>query len=265
MTSLISETLNLEMSRPSPHHPWVIWGGVLPAGGLKFLTFKKHLDAVGRETYGKGFVEISEGCTALALEYFAQSHNLQVKILCTLDGEKRLRTLGFKGKIITVHNIQEAFQICSDLEKNGWYWPRQMTNTALIDAVKSWAANLNELLRQVSAITTVVCGFGTGATAVGLKKALGPIGYDVIAVEAPPNKSQPGWRNYNNQNLGDTDLFYNYQSKISLKTATITVNQGQSALEVLLSQDYRRQPESVCIVSHDGVAKTHTNVTVNSQ
>src|SRR5689334_20272144 len=99
MSHVMSPSLSdqLRISRPGSRSHWVLWGGLVPGGGLKRLTFEHYLRSVPAQQLERGFVEISEGCSALALEHFARRLNIPVTILCSAAGEGRLRARGYRG------------------------------------------------------------------------------------------------------------------------------------------------------------------------
>ena len=112
------------MSQANTSSPMIIWGGLMPSGSLKYLTLANYLKILTLKQIGKGFIEMSEGCTALTLEYFAQLLNVELTIVCTDNGEKSLHAHGYKGRTIKVENLKDAFDICETKEKDGWHWLR---------------------------------------------------------------------------------------------------------------------------------------------
>src|SRR6188768_2339063 len=90
----------LQMSRPDGNAPWVVWGGLLPSGSLKYLTFEKYLKALGGNAIARGLIEISEGCTALALQYFAERAGVPLVVLCSPTGEATLRARGYRAETL---------------------------------------------------------------------------------------------------------------------------------------------------------------------
>jgi hypothetical protein len=87
----------------------------------------------------------------------------------------------------------------------------------------------------------------------GLDNVLTPLGYQVIGLQAAPDASIPGWRNYLEHNLGTEDLFHPYVQRIELQTVALGVSVGRTPLDVLLAHDWGVEPARVCVVSHDGV------------
>ena len=243
----------LQMSRPDGNAPWVVWGGLLPSGSLKYLTFEKYLKALGGNAIARGLIEISEGCTALALQYFAERAGVPLVVLCSPTGEATLRARGYRAETLVPRSLEEALEICSSRQKDGWHWPEQMSNPELLDAARAWAPVLAGLLQSRPEIDTLGCGFGTGATVTGLERVLTPLGYRVIGVEAPPRTSIAGWRNYAEQNLGERDLFHVHRDRVELQTAQVPSGRAVTPLDVLLSHDFGVDPARVCVVSHDGV------------
>ncbi|MEY2934808.1 MAG: hypothetical protein RL033_5557 [Pseudomonadota bacterium] len=244
----------LQMSRPSPTSPWVIWGGALPSGSLKYLTFDRYLALVGRDAIARGLIEISEGCTALALQHLAEREGVPLVVLSSGPGAARLRERGFHSTLQVPGSFAEALASCKAKREEGWHWPAQMSNPKLVSAVAEWASELAQLLRNTPEIETVVCGFGTGATLAGLDQVLTPLGYEVIGLQSAPGASIPGWRNYGEHNLRSEDLFHPHVQRIELRTAADPALAGKTPLQVLLAQDWGSEPARVCVVSHDGVS-----------
>lgn len=241
------------MTRPDGSAPWVIWGGALPSGSLKYLTFERYLEAVGRGAFAQGLIEISEGCTAWALQRLASQAKVPLIVLCSAAGAASLRARGFRAETQVVTSFADALQICAHKQQDGWHWPQQMRNPMLIEAVRGWASQVVELLGTQPKIDTVVCGFGTGATVVGLESMLGPLGYKVLALQSPAGCSVAGWRNFSEQNLGDTDVFHPHAQRIELHAAHAHKGEASSALRLLLSHDWQVAPERLCVISHDGL------------
>jgi S-sulfo-L-cysteine synthase (O-acetyl-L-serine-dependent) len=241
------------MTRASARGPWVIWGGLLPSGSLKYLTFRSYLGAVGEHSLQRGLIEISEGCTALALEYLAERARTPLVVVCTPAGERKLRARGFRAETLLPASLEDALAICAARRSDGWHWPEQMSNPLLLDAVLDWAPQVASLLRGSPEVDTVACGFGTGATVAGLERALAPLGYRVIGVESAPGMPISGWRNYSEQNLGTRDLFHQHRQRIELQTYRQVFARSVTPLEALLAHDFGVDPARVCVISHDGV------------
>ena len=251
MTPTLSD--QLRVSRPDPNLPWVLWGGLVPGGGLKRLTFEHYLRSLPARQLERGLIEISEGCTALALQHCARRLDIPVTILCSPEGEATLRARGYGGHTIVPGSLGEALEICAGKRAEGWHWPEQSSNPAIIGAVRAWAAALVEQLREHPEIEVVLCGFGTGASAIGLHQELQPAGYELIALESPPGRGISGWRNYSEQNLGSRDLFHPFAGQIEVRVAQVPREGPPCPREVLLSQDLGIDPSRICVVSHDGV------------
>ena len=245
--------VQLQISQPTPDSPWVLWGGLLPSGSLKYLTFHSYLKGLGSHQLERGLIEISEGCTALALQYFAERAGVRLVVLCSPSGEAQLRSSGYRGETLVPRSLEEALEICSSRQRDGWHWPQQMSNAKLLHAARAWAPDVAGLLRSRPEIDTVCCGFGTGATVTALTDELAPLGYKVIGIEAPKGTSIPGWRNYSERNLGESDLFHAHRGRVELQAARAPSSVGVRPLEVLLSHDFGVEPSRVCVVSHDGV------------
>jgi len=245
--------MQLQISRPTSNSPWVIWGGLLPSGSLKHLTFDNYLKGLGSHELERGLIEISEGCTALALQYFAERAGVQLLVLCSPAGEAQLRSRGYRGETLVPRSVEEALEICASRQRDGWHWPEQMSNPKLLRAARAWVPDVARLLRSRSEIDTVCCGFGTGASVTALTDELAPLGYRVIGIEAPRGGSIPGWRNYSEHNLGERDLFHSHRGRVELRPAQVPSGARVTPLEILLSHDFGTEPSRVCVVSHDGV------------
>jgi cysteine synthase B len=245
--------VQLHLTRPHANSPWVIWGGLLPSGSLKYLTFGRYLLDLGSSALTRGLIEISEGCTALTLQHFAERAGVPLVVLCSKTGEAQLRARGYRAQTLVPHDLQEALELCSARQREGWHWPEQMCNPKLLSAVQAWAPELVCVLRTRPEIDTVACGFGTGATVTGLERALTPLGYRVIGLESAAGTSIPGWRNYATQNLGTRDVFHPHHQRVALQTAQPPAGRDATALEALLAHDFGVDPSCLCVVAHDAV------------
>lgn len=246
------EAVRLEMTRPSAADAWVVWGGLLPSGSLKHLTFDYYLRALTPAQHA-GWIEISEGCTALALDWFARQRDVPLALVCSPEGAEGLRRRGVRAELIVPGSLAEALQICQSRQAAGWHWPQQMCNPQLVAAVRAWAPQLVQLLRSQPGIHTVVTGFGTGATLLGLGLELTPLEYRVLGVQPPPGTPVPGLRNYAEQNLGERDLYHGQDGGGALRTARAAAGAPCRALDLLLQQDFGADPAQVCILAHEGV------------
>jgi len=237
------------LSRPWSGGPVVLWGGALPAGSLKYLTFSRYLES-SLPDGAAGLVELSGAATALALDALGRERGLPVLALTDVKGTAYLRTNGFGGEVRTVRGLSEAWALAQGYERQGWCWPRQLANGALVECVASWAVKLREVVRDVfPAVRTVVCGFGTGATVVGLHRTFTAGGYEVVGLQPAPGRSMPGWRCWAEQNLGEKDLFYPYREDVSLET---TRTRGTDGLGALLAWAREQSaPEEVLVISHN--------------
>jgi cysteine synthase B len=240
--------VDFPLSRPWPGGPVVLWGGALPAGSLKYLTFSRYLESVPAEA--RGLVELSGASTALALDALGRERGLPVVAVTDAMGTAYLRSRGFGGEVHTVRGFSEAWQVALGYEDQGWCWPRQLANGALVACVESWAARLRERVRDAfPAVRRVVCGFGTGATAVGLHRAFAPLGHEVVALQPARGRTMPGWRRWAEQSLGEEDLFYPCREEVALETARA---QGADGLGALLAHARAEpRPEEVLVISHD--------------
>ena len=242
--------MNLIYSIDHPNFRWALWGGLLPAGTLKYLTFQEYLKSIA---IGKGVVEISRSCTALALGALGRERGFETAVICDQPGADYLRSRGFKGGIDLASNIEDALARCQEKEKQGFHWPRQFFNRALVDAVATWAERLllPELQQRVR-VKHVVCGFGTGATVLGLQKALEPHGYAVAAVQ--PAQGQPllGWRRFETENMGDKDLFWPERNERLLLNLEGPGREATTASAALMSNRYDWPAIEILLILHDG-------------
>ncbi|MET8052979.1 pyridoxal-phosphate dependent enzyme [Streptosporangium sp. NPDC005286] len=240
------------LTRPDENGPAVLWGGMCESGSLKYLTYELFLEEVPKDV--RGFVEISGSSTALALDLLGRKRGLPTVAITDASGHDHLMRRGFRGEAQTIMSLKEAHELCLQREQEGWFWPRQFTNAALVRCVELWGS---QLLREVRAnwpeIRYLVCGFGTGATVAGLHRVFAPLGYSVMGLQARADDPVPGWRNYALQNLGDQDLFHRYQEEIPLPIPSETENSGAGALDSLLRYaNTYANPEQVLVISHDG-------------
>ena len=236
------------LSRPWPGGPVVLWGGSLPAGSLKYLTFSRYLESVPEGA--RGLVELSGASTALALDALGRERGLPVVAVTDVMGTAYLRSHGFGGEVRTVRGFAEAWELALGYEHQGWCWPRQLANGALVACVETWATRLREVVRDAfPAVRGVVCGFGTGATVVGLHRAFTASGYDVLALQPAPGRTMPGWRRWAEQSLGEKDLFFPYREEVTLVTAGAKKADGLGALLAHARAEHR--PEEVLVISHD--------------
>ena len=242
--------MNLISSVDQANVRWAVWGGLLPAGTLKYLTFQEYLKSVEIE---KGVVEISRSCTALALDALGRERSFKTTAICDESGAAYLRSRGFRGEIELVKSMEEAFATCQQREKQGFHWPRQFFNRALVDAVAMWVERL--LLPELwerAAIKRVICGFGTGATLLGLRKALAARGYTVAGVQPAPGQHLLGWRRFETENTGDKDLFWSERNDPLLITVNGPGQEKTTPAAALLSGHFDWPVAETLIVLHDG-------------
>jgi cysteine synthase B len=237
-----------EIDEPDDGRPWMVWGGHCPSGSLKYFTFAEYFEREPVE-HAAGLIEMTGGCTALALEHFAGDHGIPVTAVCDSAGAEYLGAHDFGGEILVPSSVEEAFSVCENRVADGWHWPRQMVNPTMIDCVEAWATALRDQLPSLSEIRTVVTGFGTGATAIGLHRVFDAAGCAVVAVQCAPENPIPGWRNYELQNMGEHDLFRDYEDAIKL--ITLPADAPSRPLDALLSHDYESEPAGVLLISHD--------------
>ena len=245
----MTRAINFDISRPLIDKPFVVWGGRFPSGSIKYLTYKYHVESLNIGI--PGFIEMSDASTALALDALAIERKISTIAICTPDGEKNLKAHGFQGKTIIPKDLTEGFHLCIQKEKEGWHWPRQFTNRTIIKSVERWAADLLPAIKKIPRIKTLVCGFGTGATVVGVDNVFSKQGYTVYGVEPQPGYTIHGWRNYDEKNLGEADLFYPFYEKGLLRQFEFK-KKGLSPVEALLSHSFTIPSEEICIISHDG-------------
>lgn len=245
-----TENTEFDISQPTNTSPFVVWGGNFPSGSLKYLTYKYHVEGLRRDI--RGFIEMSDASTALALDQLAIERNLSTIAVCGSNGANNLKAHGFHGEIVIPKNLEEAFQVCAQKESEGWHWPRQLTNRHIIGYVERWATDLLIAIKRIPTINTIVSGFGTGASVVGLSSVFSPEGYRVFGLEPSPGDNIHGWRNYDEKNLGENDLFYPYLQTVMLHQVAVRA-EVSSCAKVLLDHVYDRGPEEICIVSHDGL------------
>jgi cysteine synthase B len=124
----------------------------------------------------------------------------------------------------------------------------------LVDYVEVWGARLlEEVHATLPFIRHVVCGFGTGATVVGLHRVFTPAGLTVAGLQAPAGYPIPGWRNFERQNLGAQDLFFRFRGDVLLDTAPAAPGIASSGLAALRAHvSGHAHPEQVLVISHDG-------------
>ncbi|MCP3141054.1 pyridoxal-phosphate dependent enzyme [Pyxidicoccus xibeiensis] len=236
------------LSRPWPGGPVVLWGGEFPSGSLKYLTFSRYLESV--PAGAKGLVELSGASSALALDTLGRERGMPVVALTDAAGTANLSARGFGGEVRTVTGLGEAWELAQGYEREGWCWPRQLANAALIGCVEQWATRLCDVVFDVfPAVRSVVCGFGTGATVVGLHRAFASAGYEVVGLQPARGHALPGWRRWVEQSLGERDLFFPYREDVPLETAQA---RGADCLGTLLAHARaERRPEEVLVISHD--------------
>lgn len=239
------------ISRIDDESPWVLWGGTLPSGSLKYLTFKQYLaqQPASSLTSARGLIEVSDGCSALALDSLGQEMGLNTAAACSESGARYLRSQGFRGELLPSQSLEEAFLFCEQKSERGWIWPGQMTNRELIGCVESWTGELaNHLTHRRLRILEIVTGFGTGATAVGLVQTFTPRGARVMAVESRPGQKIQGWRHFASQNLGPVDLFYPFADMVERNECLALARDSLGGL--ILSRSHV-SPEQRLIVSHN--------------
>jgi S-sulfo-L-cysteine synthase (O-acetyl-L-serine-dependent) len=235
------------LSRPRADGPVVLWGGAQPSGSLKYLTFARYLAAMPPGS--RGLVELSGASSALALDVLGRERGLRMVALTDAEGEVYLRARGFQGEVRHGDSIATLWEEARALEREGWCWPRQLTNGALVACVESWASSLRAVVcDRFPTVRRVVCGFGTGATLVGLTRVFTAGGFGVTGLQPPPGRAVPGWRTWENQNLGTEDLFFPHQPRIPLATATPSRDAFSALLEWTRKQE---RPEEVLVIAHN--------------
>ncbi|MCU1496588.1 MAG: hypothetical protein JWM47_541 [Acidimicrobiales bacterium] len=238
------------ISQPEPGGPAVLWGGVLPAGGLKYLTYGSYVRHLAPGT--RGLVEVSGASTALALDALGRERGLATVAVTDPAGEAYLRDHGFGGSVRRAADMGEAQALCQGLVEAGWCWPRQLIDAGMVRHVERWAIELLEQVRaSLPAVRHLVSGFGTGASVVGLHRVFAPAGYTVTGIQSAPGRSLPGWRNFATENLGERDLFHRFRSEVPLAVAPdVPGADGLAAL--LATAALHPQPDQVLVISHDG-------------
>ncbi|WP_338867141.1 hypothetical protein [Myxococcus stipitatus] len=240
--------MRFPLSRLSPAGPVVLWGGELPSGGLKYLTFSRYLETVPEGM--RGLVELSGSSSSLALDALGKERGLPVLALTDTAGAAYLRGQGFGGEVRTVHLLSEAWEVALGYERQGWCWPRQLSNGALIGCVEGWATELRDFVRDAfPSVRLVLSGFGTGATVVGLHRAFTPQGYEVVGLQPAKGCSLPGWRRWLEQNLGEADLFHPHREEVVLEAADPKHSDGLAAL--LSYARIEARPEEVLVIAHN--------------
>ncbi|MCP3101854.1 hypothetical protein LZ198_23535 [Myxococcus sp. K15C18031901] len=240
--------MRFPLSRLSPGGPVVLWGGELPSGGLKYLTFSRYLETVPEGACG--LVELSGSSSSLALDALGRERGLPVLALTDPAGAEYLRGHGFGGEVRTVRRLSEAWEVALGYERQGWCWPRQLSNGALIGCVEGWASELRECVREAfPSVRLVVSGFGTGASVVGLHRAFTPQGYEVVGLQPAKGHIVQGWRSWADQNLGAADLFYPHRDDVMLELAQPRITDGLAALLSYARAEAR--PEEVLVVAHN--------------
>ncbi|NOK36223.1 hypothetical protein HMI49_23760 [Corallococcus exercitus] len=235
------------LSRPRAGGPVVLWGGAQPSGSLKYLTFARYLAAMPPGS--RGLVELSGASSALALDVLGRERGLPTVSVTDAAGETYLRAHGFQGQVRQAGSMADMFHQAMVLERDGWCWPRQLTNRALVSCVEAWAAGLRAQVRErFPTVRHVVCGFGTGATLVGLARVFTAGGCTVTGLQPAPGKPLPGWRTWEAQNLGAEDLFFEHQPRMPLATAAPAPDPFTALLEWARSQPH---PERVLVIAHN--------------
>ncbi|MFB1479646.1 pyridoxal-phosphate dependent enzyme [Corallococcus sp. RDP092CA] len=235
------------LSRPRAEGPVVLWGGEQPSGSLKYLTFARYLAAMPPGS--RGLVETSGASSALALDVLGRERGLPTVALTDAAGGVYLRAHGFQGQVRMAGSAADLFEQARALERDGWCWPRQLTNRALVACVESWASGLRAQVRErFPSVKHVVCGFGTGATLVGLTRVFTAGGFTVTGLQPAPGKPLPGWRTWETQNLGAEDLFFEHQPRMPLTTAAPAPDPFTALQEWACRQPH---PEQVLIVAHN--------------
>lgn len=225
----------------------VLWGGEQPSGSLKYLTFARYLAAMPPGS--RGLVETSGASSALALDVLGRERGLPTVALTDAAGGVYLRAHGFQGQVRMAGSAADLFEQARALERDGWCWPRQLTNRALVACVESWASGLRAQVRErFPSVKHVVCGFGTGATLVGLTRVFTAGGFTVTGLQPAPGKPLPGWRTWETQNLGAEDLFFEHQPRMPLTTAAPAPDPFTALQEWACRQPH---PEQVLIVAHN--------------
>src|SRR5438876_9277933 len=89
----VSPKVEFSISPVDDGSPWVLWGGAVPSGSLKYLTFKRYLALQPASSIrsANGLIEMSEGCSALALDLLGQEMGLNTAAVCSEAGAQYLK------------------------------------------------------------------------------------------------------------------------------------------------------------------------------
>lgn len=246
------------LSRPRADGPVVLWGGALPSGSLKYLTFARYLAALPPGS--RGLVELSGASSALALDVLGRERGLPTVALTDAAGAAYLRAHGFQGQVRHADSIAKLWEHALAYEREGWCWPRQLSNTTLVACVESWASALRAHVRErFPRVRRVVCGFGTGATLVGLTRVFSTGGFTVTGLQPAPGHPLPGWRTWAHQNLGPEDLFFAHHQRIALDTATPAPDGFTALMDWARAQP---RPEEVLVIAHNAREQVSASASV---
>ncbi|RKH45078.1 hypothetical protein [Corallococcus sicarius] len=238
---------SFSLSRPRADGPVVLWGGALPSGSLKYLTFARYLAAMPPGS--QGLVELSGASSALALDVLGRERGLPTVALTDAAGESYLRAHGFRGQVHHADSLAKLWELALAYERKGWCWPRQLSNSAMVACVESWASGLRAHVRErFPLVRRVVCGFGTGATLVGLTRVFSTGGFTITGLQPAPGQPLPGWRTWEGQNLGAEDLFFAHHQRIPLDTAAPAPDCFTALLDWARRQE---RPEQVLVIAHN--------------
>lgn len=140
----------------------------------------------GKLHKGDKIVEVSSGNMGLSLVAIGNIlGNPTTIIMPKFMSEERKQLIRlYGGHLVEVDNFQNAFQLCEEYKKLGYYCPSQFESPSNSIAHENITAE--EIMRKVKnkKIDTFVCGIGTSGTFSGVGKVLKEsLGSKVIAIE----------------------------------------------------------------------------------
>ena len=224
----------------------VLRGGALPSGSLKYLTFARYLAAMPPGS--RGLVELSGASSALALDVLGRERGLPTVALTDPAGEAYLRAHGFQGEVRHGDSLAKLWEHAQAYEREGWCWPRQLSNTALVACVESWASGLRAHVRErFPLVRRVVCGFGTGATLVGLKRVFSTGGFTVTGLQPAPGQPLPAG-GPGKAKPGRPGTCCSHTTRNPLERQRRRTSTTDRALDWARRQE---QPEQVLVIAHN--------------
>lgn len=169
--------------------------GKNPAGSVKdraaLYIIKNAIESGALKTGGR-VAEATSGNTGIGLAYVCQSLGIKfVAVMPSSMSKERIALMEKYGATVVLSPAEKgmngAVTIAKELESEGAFMANQFSNPASIEA--HYRTTAPELFAAVPDARFVVCGVGSGGTAMGIKKYIDEKGIDCSVVAVEPFES----------------------------------------------------------------------------